>query len=219
MTFGPPYIPEDGGTDEVDFAGPDRPERRRGRLLSLVGVAVIGLVGGGAITYAAVHSGSTPAADSSAAQSTTPSAHPSASPRTGHRGFFRKRAAFGGFAFGALGDAIHGQLTERKPGGGYQTVDIQRGKVTAVSSSSITLKSADGYTATYAVASATEVNAKAAGIATVKVGDRVYLLATVNSGKATAASIVDVTSIGSSRAKFGFAIPKSSPSPPARSQS
>jgi hypothetical protein len=117
---------------------------------------------------------------------------------------------FGGFG---LGGVIHGQLTEPKPGGGYQTVDVQRGSVTAVSASSITVKSADGFSATYAVSSSTEVNAMAAGIGTVKVGDTVDLTATVSQGKATAASLIDVTAIRASRGALGFPA-----GPPAGSQ-
>jgi hypothetical protein len=210
MTFGPEYRPEDGGIDEVDFSGPARVERHRGRLLSLVGVAIIGLGGGGGIAYAAEHSGSTPPAATSASHSKKPDAQKPFMPVKWRRGVFSKRfrmglvGPFGGFAFGAFGGAVHGQITERKAGGGFQTVDIQQGKVTAVSSSSITIKSADGYTATYGVAKSTEVNAQAAGIATVKAGNRVFLVATVTGGKATAASIIDITSIKSSHAAFGF---------------
>jgi hypothetical protein len=99
---------------------------------------------------------------------------------------------------------VHGQVTVPKAGGGYQTVDVQRGTVTAVSSSSITVKSADGFSATYAVSSSTEVNAQAAGIGTVKAGDTVGVTATVSGKTATAASIIDLTSIRSSRGSFGF---------------
>jgi hypothetical protein len=82
-----------------------------------------------------------------------------------------------------------------------------------VSSSSISVKSADGYSATYVVISSTEVNAQAAGIGTVKVGDTVELTATVSGRTATAASIIDVTSIRSSRGSFNF--PAGPPAAPA----
>jgi hypothetical protein len=216
MTYGSQHGPENNGPDEVDFGRPVRAERRRGRLISLLAVAAICMAAGGGVAYAAEHSGSTPAAASSASLgSKTPKKWQSL-PFKGYRRFLHKNfrigvpGPFGGVGFGGfggLGGAIHGQVTVPKPGGGYQTVDIQRGKVTAVSSSSITLKSVDGYTATYAVASSTEVNAQASGIATVKVGNSVFVLATVRSGKATAASIIDITSIRSSRGAFGFPIP------------
>jgi len=214
MTFGPQHGPEGGGPDHIEFPGSGpSPARRHGRLLPVLGVALVALAGGGGLAYVAQHSGSTAAADaSSAAQSSTPGATPSAplSARPGG-GFGRGFGGLGlggpglgGFGFGGFGGAIHGQLTEPKAGGGYQTVAVQRGTVTDVSSSSITVRSADGYAATYAVTSSTEVNAQAAGIATVKDTDTVELVATVSNGKATAVSIVDATAIRASRGSFGF---------------
>jgi hypothetical protein len=47
------------------------------------------------------------------------------------------------------------------------------------------------------------VNAQAAGIGTVKVGDTVAITATVSGKTATAASIIDLTSIRSSHGSFG----------------
>ncbi len=221
MTFGSEYRPDSDGPDEVEFPDPEHGRRHR-RLMPLVGVAVVALAGGAGVAYAAEHSGTTPAAATSAAQpgSASPSPSVSARPKYGgnfHRGFGFFGAGLGGFGFGGFGGVVHGQVTEPKSGGGYQTLDIQSGKVTAVSSSSITVKSADGFTATYAVASSTEVNAQAAGIGTVKVGNSVELTATVTNGKATADSIIDLTSIKSSRGAFGFpggAAPKGFPSAP-----
>lgn len=222
MTFGSPYGPAGDTPDEVEFPGPEH-GRRHPRLMPLLGVAVIALAGGAGIAYAADHGGAKPAAaTASQPGSASPSPATSAPPKAGIRhgfGFFG--AGLGGLALGAAG-VIHGQVTEPKSGGGYQTVDIQLGTVTAVSSSSITVKSADGYTATYAVASSTEVNAQAAGIGTVKVGNSVDLTATVTSGKATADSIIDLSSIKSSRGALifpgkgfpGKGLPFAPPSPP-----
>jgi hypothetical protein len=222
MSFGPQYGPAGSEPDHVEFPGPGPgpgpapgsgpgPRRRHGLLLPVLGVAVIALGGGGGLAYVAQHSASTAAADTStSAQSSTPSASPSPSAHVWHGRFGGGLGGFGfggpGFGLGGLGGAIHGQVTEPKSGGGYQTLDIQRGSVTAVSSSSITVKSADGFTATYAVTSSTEVNAQAAGIATVKVGNTVEVVATVSNGKATAASIIDGTSIRASRGAFGFPV-------------
>jgi hypothetical protein len=96
--------------------------------------------------------------------------------------------------FGPFG-AIHGQFVAPKPGGGYQTLDTQRGTVTAVSSTSITIKSSDGYTRTYRVTSSTNVHARRAGIGSVKTGQTVSVLATVSGSSATATQIVDFTSL------------------------
>jgi hypothetical protein len=109
------------------------------------------------------------------------------------------------------GGVVHGQVVVPKSGGGYQTLDVQRGTVTAVSSSSITVKSSDGYSATYSVTPITLVNAKSAGIGSVKSGDSVYVTATVSGSTATAASVTDISAIKAGRASFGF--PSAPPTP------
>jgi hypothetical protein len=79
-----------------------------------------------------------------------------------------------------------------KTGGGYQTIDFQNGKVMAVSSASITLRSVDGYTRSYAVNGSTIVDAQRSGIGSVKTGNQVAVRATV-SGTATATQITGLT--------------------------
>lgn len=169
-------------------------------------VAVAALVGGAGVAYAVTqHPGATQTTSLTTGSTPTPSSSPtpSAAPTPGkHRGF--GFGGFGGFGIGGYGGAVHGQLTVPKSGGGYQTVDVQRGTVTAVSSSSITVKSADGFTATYTVTGSTEVNAESAGIGSVKSADSVFVTATVSGGTATASNITDMTSIGASRGAFGF---------------
>jgi hypothetical protein len=110
-----------------------------------------------------------------------------------------------GLAFAILGPpvllglgpfgAILGQFVTSKPDGRYQTIDIQRGTVTAVGSSSITVKSSDGFTTTYRVTSSTNVDGRRAGSGSVKTGQTVSVLATVNGASATAAQIVDVPAL------------------------
>ena len=59
---------------------------------------------------------------------------------------------------------LHGQVTIHS-GSGYKTLDVQTGTVTGkVCSTSITVKSSDGYIQTYTVTSSTLVNSQAAGI-------------------------------------------------------
>jgi hypothetical protein len=111
--------------------------------------------------------------------------------------FRGKAPGFGGFGgpgFGA-GGALHGEYTTGKPGGGYQTIDVQQGQVTAVSNGSITVKSDDGFTKSYAVTASTLVDAQRDGIGSVKVGDKVSVQATVSGGTATATDISDRTAI------------------------
>jgi len=98
-----------------------------------------------------------------------------------------------GFGFGGVFGAVHGQFVVPKSGGGFQTVDTQRGSVTAVSATSITVKSADGFIKTYQVMSSTNVDAQRDGIASVKTGHQVVVMATDSGGTATAVSILDFT--------------------------
>ncbi|HET7901716.1 MAG TPA: hypothetical protein VFL59_11060, partial [Candidatus Nanopelagicales bacterium] len=108
---------------------------------------------------------------------------PSGAPQGGMRGDGDR--GHGGMGFG-MGMGIHGSFVTPKPGGGYQTVDMQRGKVTAVSKDSITVKSEDGFSATYDVTADTIVNAQRDGIASVKVGDEVGVMGIENAGTSTA---------------------------------
>jgi hypothetical protein len=77
--------------------------------------------------------------------------------------------------------------------GGYQTIDTQRGVVTAVSATSITIKSSDGFTKTYQVTSSTDVDAQQNGIGSVKTGHQAIVLATVSGSTAIAARILDLS--------------------------
>jgi hypothetical protein len=86
--------------------------------------------------------------------------------------------------------ALHGEFVVQKDGGGYQTLATQSGSVTAVSSTSITVKSADGYTRTYVVNSDTKVN-RGGKIADIKTGATVRIRAVVSGDTATASSIDD----------------------------
>lgn len=213
---------EDFDADMITMNSP-RWQRWRGRSrpIAVAGVAIVALAGGAGIGYAATHSlakSGTPATDAVAAAG-APTPSPSAAPPGHFRGGqgFRWSAGgpAGGFAGGFPGGAfgiggfgaggvVHGQVTVPKPGGGYQTEDVQRGTVTAVSSTSISVKSADGFTATYVVSSKTLVDAQAAGIGSVKKGDTVSVTATVSGSKATAVSVFDQTLIKAGRAPFRF---------------
>jgi hypothetical protein len=172
---------------------------RRVRPLLLSGVAVIALAGGAGVGFAATGSSAASASltSSSSATSASPAASASASPSASaqaHRKLAHRR--FAGIIGGRI---LHGQVVVPKSGGGYQTVDVQRGQVTAVSSTSITVKSADGYSATYVVSGSTTVDAQSRGIGSVKVGDRVVLEATLSGGTATASHILDRTELRASR--------------------
>jgi len=112
-------------------------------------------------------------------------------------GHFKGGPGFG--PGGGPGGAIHGEFVQPDGSGGYRTVDQQVGDVTSVSSSSITVKSADGFSKTYAIDENTVVNSGRDGIANVKNGDKVSVNAVVNDGKAAARSIQDMTTLGQIR--------------------
>lgn len=103
--------------------------------------------------------------------------------------------------FGA-GPGIHGEFTTRGRDGGFQTIATQRGEVTEVSASSLTVKSEDGFTRTYAVDDNTLVAAGDDGIADVKVGDKVAVTAVVVDGKASAVDVRDATQVRALRDRW-----------------
>jgi hypothetical protein len=102
-----------------------------------------------------------------------------------------------------VGGALHGQFVAARPGGGYRTIDVQNGQVTAVSTASITVRSADGFTARYAVTAGTIVDAQRDGISSIRTGNQVMVQATVSAGTATAASISDLTLLLQQRPSVG----------------
>jgi hypothetical protein len=206
--------------------GPPAPSRfarsrgfRRLPRAALAGGLALGLaVGGAGIAYAAGSSGST-----TTPPTTTPSGTKPAPPHGGGMGF----AGFGGFrgfgglgGFGPLGSVVHGQFTVRAPGGGYQTVDVQEGTVTAVSSTSITVASTNSFTQTYVVTAATLVDSQRDGIGSVSTKDQVEVVAKQSGSTTTAISIVDRSKVQNSRSGFGFPFggPRGGP-PPAKSGS
>jgi len=150
-------------------------------------LAAAGIVGGGAIagvTYAAVAAPATatPSASSAisaaadgavAAAQTSPGAQPS--PNAAAPGRKAGKGALGRRAL--LNRLEHGEITVRT-GSGDRTLDVQRGAVTAVSPTSITVKSQDGYTHSYAVNQTTRVRSgKARGsIGDVHSGDEVFVV-------------------------------------------
>jgi hypothetical protein len=167
----------------------------------LAGVAVAALLGGAGAALAATNSSGTPATQSAVVTAPVPSPSPgqpgAAGPRFHHAGM---RFGLGGGLFGVL----HGQFVVAKPGGGDETVDVQNGQITAVSSTSITLKSSDGFTMSYVVASSTLVDAQRDGIGSAKVGNQASVLATVSGSTATATSIMDRTLVQQTWPGSGF---------------
>jgi hypothetical protein len=151
----------------------------------MAGVTVAAVLGGAGLTAAAGSSG-TPANASTVTASRT------AQPPPGHHGWGGPMAI------------LHGQAVVAKRGGGYQTIDYQRGTITAVSMGSISVKSTDGFTKTYAVTSSTIVGAQRGGLGSVSTGNEASVIATVSGKTATAVKIIDWTLLQHSHTQLGL---------------
>lgn len=97
----------------------------------------------------------------------------------------------GGRAGGPGGPMLHSEGVIETPEGEYKDVVSQRGKVTEVSDSSITVASEDGYTANYTVNSETKIHKDRSekAISDVAVGDSVMVRATKDGNDVTAKHI------------------------------
>lgn len=180
-----------GRIDRVHPIGPLGLRVRTRRPYVLVAVGVAALLGGAGAALAVTGSGTPVAAHNAAAAGPAPSSAPSpGAPGTAGPG---ARPAAPGHA--AYPSVLHGQYVVRKAGGGYQTIDVQNGVVTALSKTSVTVRSGDGFTQSYVVAKSTVIAAGRGGITSVKVGDQASVQAAVAAGGATATSITDLTAL------------------------
>jgi hypothetical protein len=192
--------------DSLDFGQPTRPGpfRRRNLVAGLATVAVLAAVA----TGVAMASTSTPSSSGSPSASPGTGTQKNGSPEHRRDGFGHKRFGMLG-GLGMLGGierpmgVLHGEYVVPKQGGGYQTLVVQHGTVTSVSSSAITIKSEDGFSATYSVAADVLVNAARDGIGSIKKGDEVSVLAQQKSGDDAALQIGDLTRWQGMRDRFG----------------
>ena len=141
----------------------------------IAGAAVVALIGiGGGVAFATSGNPSTPSTLTAATTSTGPT-----TPITPTNGPAKHRH------HGLLARTEHGQVTVRTKTG-TEVVDLQRGQVTAVSPTSITVKSQDGFSATYVVDSTTTVRktGRPSAIGSVADGDNV-VIAAVHSANAS----------------------------------
>jgi len=104
--------------------------------------------------------------------------------------------------------ALHGEFVVPAGDDTFQTLAVQRGKVTAVSATSITLRSDDGYSATYAITGDTRVKAHGGGIESIVKASDVHVVAVRKGDRLTAQLVHDRGAPGQARDK-----PKPKPSP------
>ena len=167
---------------------------KRWRILGTVAAVAVTTTAGG-VAWAATNADPTPSPSASPSTPSTPNQQQPGGPG---KGGFGHRGEFG------VGGALHGEFVVPKDGGGYQTIATQQGDVTAVSTDSITVKSADGYSRTYTVAAETLVNSARDGIASIKTGSKVSVSAVVANNTATATTINDGTARDAAGQKWGF---------------
>ncbi|QUQ72206.1 hypothetical protein JJ691_99940 [Kutzneria sp. CA-103260] len=139
----------------------------------ITGAAAVALIASGGVAYAV----SAPAATTTSTPSSTQPAAPAKAKH--HKAL--------------LGRVAHGEVTLN--GKDHRVIDVQRGQVQSVSSTSITVKSDDGFTATYTVNGDSKVrkDGKAAAIGDVHTGDKVGITATKANGADTVTHVVDRT--------------------------
>jgi hypothetical protein len=186
-------------SSNADATGPSRRLRRTG---AAAAVAVGITLGAAGIAAAASDPSPTPSAGSTAKPAMPQGALPGGP--MGRR-FYRGGPGGGGPAgrpglrgFGPSG-AVRGELVVPDGKGGWRTVQVQRGTVTAVSPTSLTVKSADGVSKTYVLTKQTLVDAGRDGISTVAVNDTVGVVANLTGGTATATEVRDLTKIKAAR--------------------
>jgi len=158
--------------------------------LRAAGWITVGAVAAGGVATAATTSDSS--SKSSGTTSVTAAATPAATPAPAHaKG--TKRAGKRGGELGKLeGRLLHGQFVvlgkDKKP----TTLAEQRGTVDAVSPTSISLTSTDGFKQTYVVNSDTKVrvDGKKSAIADVKTGQSATVIAGVAGSTETAKGVV-----------------------------
>ncbi|MBB5890106.1 hypothetical protein ACFFS4_01220 [Kutzneria kofuensis] len=168
-------------TEPVWGAAPTQPTQPKrwsaGKTTAVVAVAVVVAVGGG---YGI----------SKLVGGTTANASTQGPGGFGAGGGFGGGRGGGPGGMGGLFSALHGDFTVQD-NGSYVTERLQTGEITAVSATSITAKSADGYTQTYTIDSSTRVDEGDEQVSDLKTGTTVTIIAKLSGDKGTATSIND----------------------------
>lgn len=191
--WGQPAAPHSVSPD-TSVGGVANPRRGRfsttTKALTAVGVAAVVAVGGTLAISTASAATTTTSTSTSTTQSTAATAGPNGAPGygpfnhgTGTGNGFAGRGLRGG-PFGLLAGALHGDLVvTASSGSGTTTERLQNGSITAISGSSLTVKSTDGFTATYTVGAGLDLSS-------LKTGTKVMVIATVNGKSVTATAVV-----------------------------
>ncbi|MCM3882603.1 hypothetical protein [Frankia sp. R82] len=154
---------------------------RRGAVVAAVGMLGLGLGVGVGLTGTAAFA-DTPA--SAGASPSAPAATAGDRPGADHPRLAEARRL--------RQNALHGEATV-KTDHGYEVVDGQRGKVTTISPTSLSVTSEDGYAATYVLTGETRyrVDQKAAKVTDIHSGDTVTVRARTVDGTHTAVAVAE----------------------------
>lgn len=197
-----------GPTDTVDSAAPaTQTGGRRG--LRVVGVAgaVLALVAAGAFGALLAGGGDDgPTALTGIGSSTDENGTDEDGTDDGADGTLRDRLKGGGpfghglggpglVAGGFAGRGLHGSFVVEDADGGYQTVLTQQGTATAVSETSITVKSDDGFVATYRLTDESMVMSGPSGTDAIAKGADVAVTALKTGSTARAVHVIDLSQL------------------------
>jgi ABC-type transport system substrate-binding protein len=155
-----------------------------GAAAGVVGVAGAAVAAGGSGAAAASVPAPPPATGSTAAQTAAFGLDAATDPLT-QATSSSAQATDGTRAWQRLHRVLHGQLVVTDGGDATRTVDVQRGTVTAVSATSVTIHSADDYTGTYVINAQTKVRTGRGAdsrVANIKTGDKAAVLAVEDGG-------------------------------------
>ena len=184
--------------DSLDPADPPRHSALPWRRGAVTLVAVLSLVAAGALG-ASLAGGSTVVQDLAA--SSDPSTDDDAAPDDDDRRPFGRGMLHGHgpgpgplVGHGLLG-SLHGSYVVEDPDGGYRTVLSQRGEATAVSDTSITVLSEDGYQATYRLTDDTTLLGGPSGTESIEKGADVAVTAVKDGGSPRAVHVVDLSQL------------------------
>ena len=92
-------------------------------------------------------------------------------------------------------DILHGEVVLAKEGGGTYTVLVQKGVVTEVSGESVTVRSADDFTTTFAVTGDTTVKGDTEDLTSVAAQEEVLVIAPKSGDQQTATVLLNLTDL------------------------
>ncbi|MBT1003564.1 hypothetical protein KIH31_13215 [Paenarthrobacter sp. DKR-5] len=191
--------------ESAGWGAPAQPRTAQGwstrKMVAAVAIAVVVAAGGGAAVYAGTNAASAQAAGTSGSAGDGQNSIGGPDGDGGPGGSGDGDLGPGGLGAG-LQSAVHGEYVVES-NGSYVTMLTQTGEVTAVSATSLTVRSADGVTRTFTVNSSTTVSNRpamggrmgarsgSASISDVTKGSKVRVTAT-KSGSTPAATAVDL---------------------------